>query len=128
MILCFFDRDVYPPKTLNEVFPLLTGVKMEEAEFKRIGERIVNLIRAFNVREGISRKDDTMPKRLFEEPLPDGASKGMVLDKNEFNKALDEYYKLRGWDPNGIPSTEKLVELGLADVAKELETLRQKAS
>jgi aldehyde:ferredoxin oxidoreductase len=69
------------------------------------------------VREGISRKDDTWPERFFREPLPDGASKGQVLDTLEFDKMLSEYYELRGWDTNGIPSETTLRTLGLGDVS-----------
>jgi aldehyde:ferredoxin oxidoreductase len=127
LILCRFFRDVYPWKTLVRLFPLLIGVEMNEADLKRIAERIVTLTRAFNVREGISRKDDFWPDKFYEEPLPHGSSgEGYVLKKNEFNRMLDEYYELSGWDHNGIPTEKKLVELGLADVARKIETIRRK--
>jgi aldehyde:ferredoxin oxidoreductase len=93
-----------------------------------IGERIITLARAFNVREGISRKDDTLPERFFEEPIPEGPSKGMVINKEKFMTILDEYYDLMGWDKNGIPTKTKLMELGLADVTDEIEPFRQKVN
>jgi aldehyde:ferredoxin oxidoreductase len=87
-----------------------TGMDYTIPELKRIGERIVNLTRMFNVREGLSRKDDTLPQRCLEEPMPDGPPRGHVV---ELDYLLDEYYKLRGWDMNGIPTPEKLQVLGL---------------
>ncbi len=116
MIFCRFLRDIYTWSTLTEVIPLLVGFKLKKNELKALGERIVNLARAFNVREGISRKDDSWPERFFKEPLPNGGSKGQVIEKVEFNKMLSEYYTLRGWDQNGIPTKEKLGNLGLRDV------------
>jgi aldehyde:ferredoxin oxidoreductase len=92
------------------------GVDLDEKEYIRVGERIWNLVRLFNIREaGISRKDDTLPGRMFEEPLPmppKGKEK-ISLPKESFDKMLSEYYYIRGWDDNGIPTKEKLVELNL---------------
>ena len=83
-----------------------------------IGERIVNIERAFNVREGLTRADDTLPKRMRSEPMPDGFAEGEVVD---LDPMLDEYYRFRGWDPaTGLPTRAKLVELGLADIADDL--------
>lgn len=103
--------------------PAVTGVE----DYKnvdtliKIGERINNLERAFNVREGFARKDDMFPERFCKEPMPEGNSKGQIF---EMEPMLDEYYKERGWDSKtGIPKREKLEELGLQNVAKELEML-----
>jgi aldehyde:ferredoxin oxidoreductase len=80
-------------------------------ELMRCGERIWNLERLFNLREGLDpKKDDTLPKRLLEEPLPDGAAKGMVSRVPEM---MPEYYRARGWDERGVPTEAKLRELGL---------------
>lgn len=79
--------------------------------FMRTGERIFNQERLFNFKAGLTGKDDTLPKRMLEEPMPDGPAKGMVVHLSEM---LPEYYKLRGWDTNGVPTQEKLKELGLA--------------
>jgi len=116
-------RDIYLWSTLSKLTPLLVGFELNENELKALGERIVNLARAFNVKEGISRKDDSWPERFFKEPLPDGASKGQLIDKGEFGKMLSEYYELRGWGEDGIPSREKL---GLRHVAIHLKNLYQK--
>ena len=92
------------------------GLEYSPEEYLKVGERIWNLTRLFNIREaGISREDDTLPPRVFEEPLPmppDGEEK-VRLPRKEFEKMLDEYYALRGWDENGIPTKEKLEELDL---------------
>ncbi len=90
-------------------------------EFRKAGERIYNLARAFNVREGCSRKDDTLPKRLLEEPLPDGPAEGQMLN---LDPLLDAYYEFRGWDRiTGRPTAKKLKELGLDFVIDEIEAV-----
>jgi len=95
-----------------------TGMKVSEKELRLIGERIVNLNRAFNVREGISCKDDTLPDRLTKEPAPKGPAKGHVV---ELSKMLEEYYELRGWDKKtGLPLRSTLQKLGLNDIAEDL--------
>ena len=98
----------------------VTGWSLNLAEVESIGERIYNLERAFNCREGVSRKDDNLPTRIANEPIPSGASQGMYCPPQEFTGMLDEYYRLRGWDANGIPSAEKLKGLGLEEVIKDL--------
>ncbi|MFQ6100372.1 MAG: aldehyde ferredoxin oxidoreductase family protein [Anaerolineae bacterium] len=96
-----------------ELLRAATGWDVTGEEVRRIGERIVNLERLFIAREGITRKDDTLPRRFLEEPLPEGSgpSTGSVL---ELEPMLDEYYRARGWDvETGLPTEEKLEELGL---------------
>ena len=81
-------------------------------DFRKIGERVYNLARAFSVRDGLTRADDTLPKRLLEEPLPEGAAQGHTIQK--LDESLDVYYSLRGWDKKtGKPTPEKLKELNL---------------
>jgi aldehyde:ferredoxin oxidoreductase len=97
-----------------ELLQVATGWDLTGEEVRRIGERIVNLERLFIAREGITRQDDTLPRRFLEEPLPEGSgsSTGSVL---ELEPMLDEYYRARGWDvQTGLPTKEKLEELGLA--------------
>jgi aldehyde:ferredoxin oxidoreductase len=103
-------------KMINAV----TGWDLNLAEVERLGERIYNLERAFNCREGIGRKDDILPPRVTNQPIPSGPSQGMYCPPQEFNLLLDEYYHLRGWDGNGIPSAGKLKELGLDEIIKDL--------
>ena len=70
----------------------------------------------FNLREGFTRKDDRLPRRFFEQPLPTGEHKGSALNEQEMQQLLDEYYELRGWNEEGIPSDSKLRELELQDI------------
>ena len=74
------------------------------------GERIWNLEKLFNLKAGLTKSDDTLPKRLLEEPIPSGPSKGQI---HELDKLLPEYYELRGWDKEGHPTKETLERLGL---------------
>jgi aldehyde:ferredoxin oxidoreductase len=98
----------------------VTGWDVTLEELERIGERIYNLERAFNCREGVSRKDDALPYRTSQEIIPQGPSKGMSTLPEEFEGMLEEYYRLRGWDANGIPTGEKLMALGLPEAARDL--------
>ncbi|RLG46998.1 MAG: aldehyde:ferredoxin oxidoreductase, partial [Thermoproteota archaeon] len=71
------------------------------------------------VREGIRRKDDTLPERFTKEPMPNGPAKGQVVN---LERMLDEYYQLRNWDlETGIPKRETFERLGMSDIAEELE-------
>ncbi len=92
---------------------LATGMEITEDELLFVAQREVTLERAFNVMRGVRRKDDTLPKRFFEEPVPGGPYKGERLLKAEFDKALDEYYALRGYDKDGIPKKEAFKKYGL---------------
>jgi len=110
--------------TFASIINAATGWDVTIGELMIVGERVCNLERAFNVREGITRKDDVLPKRLMEEPLPDGPYKGETFPKDVLDKMLDHWYALRGWDKEtGIPTNEKLKELGLGYAAKELKSL-----
>jgi aldehyde:ferredoxin oxidoreductase len=88
------------------------GREFSVSDFRKIGERVYNLARAFNVRDGLTRADDDLPKRLLEEPLPEGAAEGHTVKK--LDQSLDAYYGFRGWDKKtGKPTPEKLKELNL---------------
>lgn len=89
-------------------------------EFERAGERIVNLTRIINLREGMTAKDDTLPPRIFEDPLKSGPAAGRVVKREDFEKMLKEYYKLRKYDDEGRPTPERLKELGMEDVIPKL--------
>jgi len=105
----------------SKVIEATTGLRMTPAEVRGVGERIINIERAFNVREGIRRKDDTLPRRFREEPLTEGASKGTVF---ELEPMIDEYYGERGWDlETGIPTAETLRRLGLDRASADLSKL-----
>jgi aldehyde:ferredoxin oxidoreductase len=87
------------------------------------GERICNVQKAFNVRLGLTRKDDTVPRRFLEEPVHSGPRKGEHLG-SIFPKMLDEYYEARGWNKStGLPTKLKLESLGLKSISDELEKM-----
>jgi aldehyde:ferredoxin oxidoreductase len=105
----------------SRLYTFATGIEIDEKAMWFAAERIINLERAFNVREGITRKDDTLPKRFTCEPLTEGASAGHLVD---LEPMLDEYYNARDWSiQTGIPHRKKLEKLGLQEVAKELHKL-----
>jgi aldehyde:ferredoxin oxidoreductase len=111
------------PEVIFGIVNSVTGWNMKPAELVKIGERAINLCRAFNVREGFSRKDDTLPERLSD-PLPDGQYKGQRITHDELQSMLDNYYEIRGWDKKtGIPTAMKLRELGLDFAADQLLAL-----
>jgi aldehyde:ferredoxin oxidoreductase len=102
-----------------ELFNPALGKNYTEEDLKLIGERIWNLAKMFNVREGFTRKDDYLPERIFTEPLKGGISDGKFVVREEFEIALTNYYKLRGWDPKtSIPLPETLERLGLREDLK----------
>ena len=102
----------------------ITGWGWSEEEFITVGERIYNLERCFNVREGFRRQDDYIPQRFHTEPLTMGPKKGSFIPPEEYEKLLDDYYHQRGWDPtNGVPTRQKLQSIGLALAAEELGKL-----
>jgi len=113
--ICKFPTNAwrpYTPTRVAQAVALVTGWDIDLGELLTAGERIFNLCRMFNVREGISRADDALPARLGE-PLPEGASAGEIVSGEDLEKLLEEYYELRGWDKNGIPRPETLARLGL---------------
>jgi len=89
------------------------GYDLSEEELKTTGERIWNLTRLFNVREGFSREDDKLPERMKKPLKGEGPASGNAISEDEFQKMLDEYYSLRGWNEEGRPKEEKLRELDL---------------
>ncbi|MGQ4809818.1 hypothetical protein NKDENANG_03253 [Candidatus Entotheonellaceae bacterium PAL068K] len=109
---------------LNEQYSRMinavTGWALSLEDVERIGERIWNLERAFNVREGIRRHQDVLPHRVMYEPVPEGMHQGMHCPPEELNAMLDAYYALRGWTPEGIPTPETLAALGLASLVNDL--------
>jgi aldehyde:ferredoxin oxidoreductase len=102
----------FPEEKVCNLLKTATGVDFGGYKgATRIGERIFNLERLFNLKAGFTAKDDTLPPRMLKEPMPEGPAKGHVA---ELDKMLPEYYKLRGWGKDGVPTPEKLKELGLA--------------
>lgn len=117
-ILCNFADSGMTYEILAKLLAAGTGFEeFADVDYlKLVGERIVCLERCYNVREGFSRKDDTLPERMLTEPLPDaGPATGQVIRNME--GLLDEYYDALGYTRDGIPTPEKLKELGLEDVS-----------
>jgi aldehyde:ferredoxin oxidoreductase len=120
-IACAFSRGWFP-QVYDKLLLAATGIDKiaERGYLMRVGERIVNLERAFIVREGFGRKQDTLPQRMLSEPLHTRGAPGEGQMMRNLDKFLDHYYELRGWTQEGIPSPEKLKELGLGYVAKDM--------
>lgn len=96
-----------------EMFTMATGISMTTVDLLKAGERIWNVERLYNLREGYTKKDDYLPKRFLEQPMSEGPSRGHVV---ELDQLLKDYYKRRGWDEDGKITHEKLEELGLKDL------------
>lgn len=127
--LCIFvfgpAWQLYGPAEMVEVVRAVTGWEVDLDELQRLGERRVNMMRAFNARENLDRRQDTLPDKFFTKALQGGPSDGWKLDREEYETALDQYYELCGWDPQtGNPGRAKLTELGLGSSALEDKTGR----
>lgn len=122
--LCMMAGSIWSalgPTHYTKLYSACTGWQMTPQELMKTGDRIFNLMKAYNVREGLTRKDDDYPVRYYQEPVPGGPAKGTVLSKTKTDRLLDEYYELRGWDKErGVPTKRKLIGLGLDCVADEL--------
>lgn len=108
--MALFDTLAFEPDAYARMLTTATGFYVDREEFFKIGERIYNVERLFNSREGLTRKDDYLPRRFLDVPMPDGPAKGQTID---MDRLLNEYYAVRGWDYNGIPSRKKVSQLGL---------------
>jgi aldehyde:ferredoxin oxidoreductase len=118
---CKFMGILLPAEEYVNLLAAATGWRFGVDDFRKSGERIYNLMRMFCLREGITREADTLPKRLMEDPLPDGPAKGMVIDKETIEMLKDAYYEIRGWDKKtGNPTVQKLRDLELDDVAESI--------
>ncbi|MEO0246375.1 MAG: aldehyde ferredoxin oxidoreductase family protein [candidate division WOR-3 bacterium] len=116
---CKFSRHMFFIEAFPEMIKAVTGWDMSVEELWVIGERIYNITKLFNVREGFSRKDDHLPWKVMNVPIPKGPSKGLYVSEEEFNKMLDEYYIARGWNREGVPTKAKLSQLGLYEYIDE---------
>ena len=119
--LCLFASDhnkwMIPgisKKKMANLLTAITGIEWDADKFMHAGERVFTLEKMFNLREGFTRQDDTLPERFFAEPFTTGPEKGAVLDRRKFSEMMDAFYTDRGWDPAATrPSDEKIEELGL---------------
>jgi aldehyde:ferredoxin oxidoreductase len=108
--ICLFTTFGIGLPEISNMLRTCTGWEMTDEEILGAGDRIWNLEKLYNMGQGFTKKDDTLPPRLLHEPLPEGPAKGKVC---ELDVMLKEYYQLRGWDEMGVPTKEKLVALGL---------------
>lgn len=113
LVLCSSMRFVMSVSNQAKFYQAVTGWNLSKEEVEVIGERIINMERLFNAREGFSRKEDTLPKRILKELMPTGPGKGQ---KVELEPMLNEYYQLMGWSDDGKPGREQLVNLGLGEL------------
>ena len=121
LIICKFSRGTYYKglEEMAKLYTLVTGIDMTAEELKKSGERINTVARLVNIREGLGRKDDTLPWKVMNVPIPDeGPVKGAVVTQEELDLLLDDYYVSRGWTLEGVPTTAKLKELGMESLAK----------
>jgi len=123
-IVCKFSRGTYYKELpdMAKLYTLVTGYEITPEELKKAGERIQNVARLFNIREGLGRKDDNLPYKVMHEPISDeGPSKGAFVTQAELDLLLDDYYESRGWTKEGVPTKEKLKELGMEDLMHIVE-------
>jgi len=112
--VCLFPQLAgFKPESMKGLLNAATGYRLNMDDYWKAAERIYTLERSFNVREGFSRADDTVPPRMYKEALSVGAAKGKILKLDEIEKLLDKYYADRGWDKNGVPTKARLRKLGL---------------
>jgi len=105
---------LYDAEDTAKMINAVTGWDITVNELLEVGERRLNLLRAFNAREGLSRKDDKLPKKFFKELKGTGPTASIALTQQELDHALDEYYRLAGWTPDGIPTVQTLEKLDIA--------------
>jgi aldehyde:ferredoxin oxidoreductase len=115
LVLCKFVSMAVSEEFFARSLTALTGVPFTADDLMRIGERVWNLERLYNLREGFTRAEDTLPRRLLEEPVSEGPSKGYTV---QLEPMLEEYYQFRSWDTRGVPSMEKLKELSLGGLVE----------
>ena len=133
MGICFRmqSTSLYSPEICADLYTAATGVPMTVDELLKAAERAYNMYRFINVREGFTRKDDQLPERWISEPIKIGNEKEAPLmdyfktktiTREDVDKILDDYYDEHGWGiKTGIPTKEKLIELGLEEAAQELD-------
>ena len=101
LILCRFYRDLYPWEELEKLIHVVTGKRLSKEDLRKMAARIADMTRAFNIREGLRPEHDRLPQRLHKEALPSGQQ----LTEEELQFMIEEYYRLRGWDQNGVPGS-----------------------
>ncbi|MBI9073971.1 MAG: aldehyde ferredoxin oxidoreductase family protein [Desulfatibacillum sp.] len=113
LVKCDFTTCGLSSETFAAMLSAATGKPVEADYFNIIGEKIWNQTRLYNVREGFLAKDDTLPRRFIKEVLPDGPHKGQRISQEDMDYMRRDYYRIRGWDKEGRPTSETLKKLGL---------------
>jgi len=107
---------------MTKLYNLVTGLDVTTKDLAAAGERIMTLTKLINLREGFTREDDTLPWKIMNQPIAEeGPAKGAVVSQEELDLLLDDYYQARGWLVEGIPTKDKLKELGLQEFASIIE-------
>ena len=124
--LCHFvwgpSWQLYGPEQIVKMIQAVTGWDVTIEELLEVGERRVNMMRAFNAGEGITREQDALSEKFFMRPLQGGPTDGWKVDQAAFEKALTEYYRQCGWDEEpGNPTRDTLTRLGLDWVADRMD-------
>ncbi len=100
LILCRFYRDLYPWEELATMIKAITGLDLDRNKMKTIANNISSATRRFNVQEGLTPEGDKLPKRFYKEALPET---NKIITEEEMDRLLKDYYKVRGWDEQGVP-------------------------
>ena len=106
---------------LATLYTIVTGLEITPEELRSAGERIQNIARLINLREGFTREDDTLPWKIMNSPLQGDNVDGAVVSQEELDLLLDDYYQARGWTDKGVPTKDKLKELGLEEYSKIIQ-------
>jgi len=122
MMLCKFIRNCFKDvwTEIPQLYTYASGIAMTPDDLKLAVERACNLKKAFNIREGWQKSDDWLAPRWLEDPVPSGATKGVVVKPEELRVMIDSYYHARGWTPEGLIPRQKLIALGLEDIADDV--------
>ena len=122
LVLCKFLRNCFDDfnTEVAELYTMTTGIELTPEELAEVGDRVCNLKKAFNIREGWTRADDSLPPRAMQDPIPSGPAKGSFVSQEELDLLIDDYYQARGWTEEGMIPRAKLIELGLGDIADEI--------
>lgn len=117
LVLCKFTNMAVAEEYFARTLSSITGLEFSGEELTKIGERIWNLEKLYNLREGFTKSDDTLPPRMLDEAIQEGPSQGFTV---KLEPMLKEYYQFRGWDENGIPKPRTLERLGLSELIQEV--------
>lgn len=129
IVLCKFIRGIFEDfyAEISEIYRATVGIELAPEDFARTGERICNLKKAFNIREGWQPSDDWLPARAMRDAMPSGPGEGVHMTDEELRIMIDSYYAARGWTEDGFIPADKLEALGLGDMTAEVGVEAQAA-